>query len=575
MFVTIDGEVFRVVQETSEGGYLVSCEQPEGVRFVAADSLQTTLRVEAPTVCMECDRMMKAPTDAVKARMYLIKPLIEEAACVSDKARCRRLAQKIARENQTTSRRVLRLYYRYLALGAPMVPKIQKKAQVQATYIKAIKRFHFSAKKPTLKETYVFMLSAYYTDADGQLRPGYPSWDSFRMFYYRKQFNKRPQAEIARNGLTNYQRNLRPLHGAQSVWQEAVGVFQMDATIADIYLVEEYDRKEVMGRPNVYLAVDTASQLIAGVYVGMEQGEQSVLSCLVNAARDKVSFCREYGINISPEQWPNMGLPKRILIDRGWEFSGGRMDELCIRFGMEVERLPPFRPDCKGMVEKSFDLLQSQYKSILRGKGVIEPDVQERWAVDYRTQARLTLKEFTAVLLQCVVYLNSARVLENLSPDQLQAEPTAVGLWQWCLQNGYSDMLAVSEEELRLLGLPRSEGRLTRTGLVFRGLRYLNFDYDDACFAAGKYGGKTVPLAYDEHSISQVFLISGQEFVPFELAPTHQRYGEMDFAEYVALRQKTARQKSRFKDNELHAKLILQKNIRKIVKKDKTKEDWK
>lgn len=52
------------MQETCEGGYLVSCEQPDGVRFVAADSLQTKLRVEAPTVCMECDRMMNAPTDA-------------------------------------------------------------------------------------------------------------------------------------------------------------------------------------------------------------------------------------------------------------------------------------------------------------------------------------------------------------------------------------------------------------------------------------------------------------------------------------------------------------------------------
>lgn len=65
------------------------------------------------------------------------------------------------------------------------------------------------------------------------------------------------------------------------------------------------------------------------------------------------------------------------------------------------------------------------------------------------------------MLLQCVVYLNSARVLENLSPDQLQAEPTAAGLWNWCMQTGHSDMLAVSEEELRLLGLPRSGGRLT------------------------------------------------------------------------------------------------------------------
>lgn len=236
MFITIDGEVFRVVQETSEGGYLVSCEQPNGVRFVAADSLQTALRVEAPSVCNECIQLMKNPTDAVKTRMCLIKPLLEETSCVSNKSLRKGLAREAAGKNQTTDRRILRLYYRYLALGAPMVPKIQKKAQVQATYIQAIKRFHFSAKKPTLKETYVCMLSAYYTDTNGQLRPGYPSWDSFRMFYYRKRFNKRPQAEIARNGITNYQRNLRPLHGTQSHWKENIGVFQMDATIADIYL---------------------------------------------------------------------------------------------------------------------------------------------------------------------------------------------------------------------------------------------------------------------------------------------------------------------------------------------------
>lgn len=198
----------------------------------------------------------------------MIKPLIDEPACVSDKSLRKGLAREIAGKNQTTDRKILRLYYRYLALGMPMVSKTRKKAHAQTTYLQAIKRFYFSAKKPTLKETYVCMLSAYYTDTNGQLRTGYPSWDSFRMFYYWKRFN-RPQAEIARNGRTNYQWNLRPLHGAQFLWKENIGVFQMDATIADIYLVEEYDRKEVIGRPNVYLAVDTASRLIAGISVGM------------------------------------------------------------------------------------------------------------------------------------------------------------------------------------------------------------------------------------------------------------------------------------------------------------------
>lgn len=72
----------------------------------------------------------------------------------------------------------------------------------------------------------------------------------------------------------------------------------MDATQADIYLVSRLDRSQVVGRPYIYLAVDTATQLIAGIYVGLEAGEQAVIRCLTNAAMDKVEFCRQYGIDI-------------------------------------------------------------------------------------------------------------------------------------------------------------------------------------------------------------------------------------------------------------------------------------
>ncbi len=250
MFVKLESEIFRVVQEVSEGGYLVSCEEPNCIRFVVADTLQSALRVEVPPSCLACTRMMNKPTKAIRVRMNLLKPLLEEPLCILNQTLRKKLAQEIAGSNGTTARRVLRLYCRYLATGAPVVPKMQQlpkaqqEIQPQQIYIKTIKRFHFSAKKPTLKETYVSMLSAYYTDANGQLAPEYPSWHSFRTFYYRHKWNALPQGEIARNGLTNYQRNLRPLHGTQSAWQENIGVFQMDATIADLYLVDEYNRNQ-------------------------------------------------------------------------------------------------------------------------------------------------------------------------------------------------------------------------------------------------------------------------------------------------------------------------------------------
>ncbi|MFR2827202.1 MAG: hypothetical protein ACLTCQ_23500 [Enterocloster bolteae] len=48
-------------------------------------------------------------------------------------------------------------------------------------------------------------------------------------------------------------------------WKDRVGAFQMDATEADIYLVSRFDRSVVVGRPSIYMAVDTATQLAAGI----------------------------------------------------------------------------------------------------------------------------------------------------------------------------------------------------------------------------------------------------------------------------------------------------------------------
>lgn len=103
----------------------------------------------------------------------------------------------------------------------------------------------------------------------------------------------------------------------------------MDATQADIYLVSRHDRSKIIGRPYIYLAVDTATQLIAGIYVGLECDESAVMLCLANAAQDKVEFCREHGVEIDPAQWPSQGLPHEIITDKGTEFFGPRMQELC------------------------------------------------------------------------------------------------------------------------------------------------------------------------------------------------------------------------------------------------------
>ena len=73
----------------------------------------------------------------------------------------------------------------------------------------------------------------------------------------------------------------------------------------------------------------------------------------------------------------------------------GHWKILCESYHIEIENLPAYRPDLKGVVEKLFDLVQSAYKPLLKGKGVIESDTQERGAPDYRRQGTLDLEQFT------------------------------------------------------------------------------------------------------------------------------------------------------------------------------------
>lgn len=80
--------------------------------------------------------------------------------------------------------------------------------------------------------------------------------------------------------------------------------------------------------------------------------------------------------------------------------------------GVKIINLPSYRPELKGKVEKLFDVIQSTYKKYLKGKGIIEPDYQERGAHDYRRDACLTMADFEKIILHCIVYYNAQRIVK-------------------------------------------------------------------------------------------------------------------------------------------------------------------
>ena len=486
-FIERAGSIYRVLKEVDAGCWVISYSDPAAPLFLSDENLKQFQRIPAPDTFQPQEPNEMTP--AQRNRLALIQPLLENPACMTDRAARTEIAADISAGGATTVRRILQMYYRFLATGRITSVRNRSLSPNNSIFDWAIRTYYYSAKQFSLQTTYEMMLLAKFMDGEGQVRENAPTWSQFRHYFYRRRFHKNPQKVISREGLTAYQRSYRPAFGSASQWRSEPGSFQMDATSADIYLVSRHDRNTVAGRPYIYMAVDTATQLITGIYVGFSCDETAVMACLAQSAGDKVEYCREHGIEISAEQWPNSGLPREIITDKGREFFGTRMEELCRCYGIEVQTLPPFRPDRKGIVEKSFDLLQGRYKPLLRGKGVIEEDAQERWAVDYRTQAALDVEEFTQVIIYAVLYLNSGRRLpDGRTPAQkwMEASP---------------HLLEAPARELYQKTLPRISGKLTRKGFRVNRFWYYPSDMENLALE------DSYTLAYDPSDTAAVFLV--------------------------------------------------------------------
>ena len=452
----------------------------------------------------------QAMTPAQEARLQMIQSLLDCDNCISDKSLRYRMATEAAKQNQTTARRILRLYYRYLATGQLTKKRTQQTSKSNQMIERAIRRYYFGAKRLSLRSAYEMMLLEDYVGPEGGIDSDAPTWSQFRHYYYGHSLHKDPQKIIAREGLTKYQRDHRPAWGTSSGWRPQPGSYQMDATQADIYLVSRQDRSIVVGKPYIYLAVDTATHLIAGAYVGFDCDETAVMACIEQAVMDKVAYCARYGIEITPEQWPSAGMPSEIITDQGREFFGPRMSELCRRYGLEVLTLPPFRPDCKGAVEKTIDLLQQRYKPMLRGRGVIEDDAQERWATDYRTQATLDLDDFARVVIHSVLYLNSGRLVDGKTPAERWTELSP-------------RLMAVDPQELHIQTLPRDTAKLTRKGLRINRMWYAPDDAD------GLTIGDSYTVAYDPADLRRIHIILADWICPCHAIGIGQPLSEIEW----------------------------------------------
>lgn len=515
-----DGKILRVLKIEDNKALVVDCAKDRMPWWISLSDFNDAVEISENDLLKETGRCLpenvsSAANRVMYKRFHMIAGILP---FVGDKKKRSYLIEEAVRTHEVSVNTVKNYLISYLIYQNIMVlaPKERMKekelTQDEKNMRWALNKYYYTKAKQSISTAYTLMLKEKYCDREGRLLENYPSIHQFR-YFYRK--NRKMQTYyISRNGLKDYQRNNRPLVG-DGIQEEfaTVGVGMLDATICDIYLVD--DSGHLVGRPILVACVDAYSSFCYGYSLLWEGGVYSLRNLMLNVIVDKEEWCRKFGILIDRKQWDSNCLPGVMVTDMGTEYTSGNFEQIT-ELGVSVTNLPAYRPELKGQVEKFFDLIQSEYKKHLKGKGVIEPDYQERGARDYRKDACLTIHDFETIILRCILYYNSQRIVSNFpyTKEMLSdgVKPYATSIFEWGRKQPGADLIKVSREKLIQVLLPRTEGRFSRYGLKVNGMRYHAEGYTEKYLKGG-----IVTVAYNPENVSRVWLLENGTFQPFEL----------------------------------------------------------
>lgn len=340
-----------------------------------------------------------------------------------------------------------------------------------------LKKYYFNIPNATLKDAHEDIKSEYYSEiieksAIEHSAAMIPSYG--QLVYWKKKLFTQDYAIKKRTTEGDYLRNKRAVFGSATENTPVPGsCFEIDATVADVHVVSDFRRNHVIGRPTIYSVVDKASRMIVGFHVSMEYASWSAArQALINCFLHKPAYCARYGIAIFDADWPCHHIPQQLLCDRG-EMICSKPRELVVPL-MQLNIAPPYRADFKGIVERTFGLLNDNLLHKLlgttNGKQTIRGDK------DPRKRAMHTLNEITAMLIDEVLKHNRTTYDELAISSRLLIEydldPTPLNFWNIHLAKHMHSLKMADELEVRAKLLPSIEVSMTKNGILFEGMYY-------------------------------------------------------------------------------------------------------
>lgn len=449
--------------------------------------------------------------------------------------------------------------------------------ELRQLFSEAIESVYLKTKEATLMDAYDFVLQKYKARYPLLNETQMPTERQFRYYFDKNYTNK--DVNKRRHYKKVYDKDIRPLTSTSGYLNIGPGGrYEIDATIADIYLVSNKDPSRIIGRPVIYLVKDVFSRMITGIYVGLENPSWvAAMSALANSMCDKVGYCKGYGIEIGKEDWPSIGVPASVFADRG-ELLGRQADVLVNSFNVQLSNSRAYRGDDKGIVERHFRTLQASFKPF--AKGIVEPvNGKKRLGHRYELDAELSLEAFTKIIILIVLKHNQNHVVTGYDfapdmPGNLPAIP--IELWRWGIKNRTGSLRVFSEDIVKINLMPVLTGSVSNRGILFKGLRYTCLEaIKEGWFERVNYSRpKKVEISFDPRFTDKVYLRPDESMDSYwlcDLADESRRYSGMSFVEAEQIYNEAKRTEAQAENLSRFLKVDIDQQINAVIQEERKK----
>lgn len=427
-------------------------------------------------------------------------------------------------------------------LGRPSTGDITvgiiRNKEVDEHFDEAIK-LYLNNRASTIKDAYDSMLLKYYTFSVSDKntlskrllpvnqRPTYTQFYNYLTSHIEKdeiekaKTTKREQRNNSRLLLSD---NLNNVNGPYSL-------VEVDECEVDVFLVSREDPNIVIGRPIVYVMIDIFTRLIVGVSVSLENNSiRGITNCLLNLIDDKKKLCEKYGIDSEDGIWPDRYIPVRIRCDYGSEYISKEFERICNELNIQREVVTPGTGSLKGQVEQMFHQLHSGQNADFNNKGLIE----KRYDSTHKTKACLNIEEFKKIVYSAVVKHNCS-YMENypLTKDMRKKKilPIPYELWKYGINKYGEPKSIINDNSFRFTLLENVKASVSRDGVTYKGLKYIQEDDEYLLGIMVKAGTKRLPFncRIDSRCIRNIYYTYNNQVRTLHL--NYAKTGMIDYAE--------------------------------------------